>query len=138
MIAIPGSRFYEVSFNDCKLSGVNRTQAYWPAFNLTTELQLNKSILTDSSFHGLKLHELKMVDCRLYEVDFSECDLAGSVITGCDLSGSLFNNTNLRSADFSDSRNFNINVLKNPLVNAKFSRQEAVILLEILGIELVD
>lgn len=79
-----------------------------------------------------------MVDCRLYEVDFRECDLAGSVITGCDLSGSLFNNTNLRSADFSDSRNFNINVLKNPLVNAKFSRQEAVILLESLGIELVD
>ncbi|EBR4569375.1 pentapeptide repeat-containing protein, partial [Salmonella enterica] len=130
--------FHEVSFHECKISGVDWTQAHWPEFNLYSELFFNKSILTNSSFLGLKLHDLKIIDCRLHEVDFRECDLTSSEITGCDMSGSLFNNTNLRSTNFSDSWGFNINVLQNSVIKAKFSRQEALVLLECLGIELVD
>lgn len=35
---IPNSRFHEVSFNECKLSGVDWTQAHWPEFNLSKNI----------------------------------------------------------------------------------------------------
>lgn len=135
---IIGTRFYEVDFNECKLSGIDWTRAHWPTFNLDPELRFSKSILTHCAFFGLKLQGVKMEQCSLHEVDFRESDLSGSEITGCDLAGSLFHNTNLRGTDFTDSWNFQIDVMNNLIAGAKFSRQEAVALLESLGIELVD
>lgn len=138
VIELCASRFHEVSFNECKLSGIDWTLAYWPTFNLDPELHFSKSILTNASFHGLKLHGVRMEECKLHEVDFRECDMAGAFLTGCDLAGSLFNHTNLRAVDFTDSWDFRIDVLNNTVTRAKFSRQEAISLLESLGIELVD
>lgn len=135
---IIASRFNDVSFNECKLSGIDWTRAHWPAFNLAPELQFTKSVLTNASFFGLTLRGLKMEECRLNEVDFRECDLSGAEIIRCDLAGSLFSNTNLQAADFTDSWDFQIDVLNNAVARAKFSRLEAVSLLASLGIELVD
>lgn len=135
---ISWSTFYEVAFNECKLSGIDWTRAQWPTFNLDPELQFTQCLLTNASFQGLKLNGLRLDECKLHEVDFRECDLANATITGCDLAGSLFNNTNLRAADFTDSWNFTIDVMHNTVARAKFSRLEAVNLLEGLGIELVD
>jgi fluoroquinolone resistance protein len=58
-------------------------------------------------------------------------------MTDCDFSQSLFMRTNLESVDFTDSYNFNIDVLENRVNKAKFSRFEALNLLNSLGIELV-
>ncbi|CAX54008.1 pentapeptide repeat-containing protein [Erwinia pyrifoliae] len=138
LMEISASRFHQVSFHECKLSGVDWTRAYWPTFNLDPGLHFNKSILTDASFFGLKLPGVKMNECKLHEVDFRECDLAGAEITECDLYGSLFNHTDLSAVDLTDSWDFRIDVLNNSVAGAKFSRQEAVTLLESLGIELVD
>lgn len=138
VVDLSWSKFYEVAFNECKLSGTDWTRADWPAFNLDPELSFTKSILTNATFLGLKLQGLKMEECKLHDVDFRECDLSGSAITGCDLAGSLFNQTSLRAADFTDSWGFNINVLQNTVTGAKFSRPEAMSMLESLGIELVD
>ncbi|MFB5171172.1 pentapeptide repeat-containing protein [Erwinia amylovora] len=138
LMEIPASRFNHVSFHECKLTGVDWTQAYWPAFNLDPGLHFNKSILSHASFFGLKLPGMKMEECKLHEVDFRECDLAGAEMTECDLYGSLFNHTDLSAADFTDSWDYRIDVLNNTVARAKFSRQEAVTLLESLGIELVD
>ncbi len=133
-----GSRFYEVDFNECKLTGIDWTRAQWPSFNLDPELRFNKSILTHSAFFGLRLQGLKLDQCLLHAVDFREADLRGAKITGSDLAGSLFHNTDLRAADFTDSWDFHIDVMNNLIVKAKFSRLEALSLLESLGIELVD
>ncbi|PHM61955.1 pentapeptide repeat-containing protein [Xenorhabdus ishibashii] len=138
VIEIPDTRFYEIYFNECKLSGIDWTRAIWPNFNLDFELHFTKCILTNSSFLGLKLHSLKMEECRLVDVDFRESDLSNSVLTGCDFSGSLFNKTVLRSVNFTYSWGYNIDILNNTVVKAKFSRLEALSLLESLGIELVD
>lgn len=138
VVEINGSRFNEVSFNECKLSGTDWTRAHWPAFNVDPELSFTKCILTNASFLGLTVQGLKLTECRLHEVDFRECDLSAAKIISCDLAGSLFNSTNLRGADFTDSWDFHIDVLNNTLAKAKFSRQEALSLLESLGIELVD
>ncbi|AYA41995.1 pentapeptide repeat-containing protein [Xenorhabdus nematophila] len=138
VIEIPDTRFYEIYFNECKLSGIDWTNANWPTFNLDFELNFTKCILTNSSFLGLKLHNLKMEECRLVDVDFRECDLSNSVLTGCDFLGSLFNLTILRSVNFTDSWDYSIDVLNNTVTKAKFSKLEALSLLENLGIELVD
>lgn len=138
VMEIFASCFHQVSFDQCKLSGIDWTQAYWPTFNLHPGLYFSKSILTNASFHSLNLHGVKMDQCKLHEVDFRECDLAGAAFIACDLAGSLFNHTNLRAADFTDSCDFAINVLNNSVTGAKFSRLQALDLLESLGIELVD
>lgn len=135
---VTDSRFYEIYFNECKLSGIDWTRAVWPEFNPDFELHFKKCLLNNASFFSLKLNNLNMEECRLIDADFRESDLSGSVLTGCDFAGSLFNNTILRYVDFTDSWDYNINILNNTVARAKFSRLEALILLESLGIELVD
>ncbi|ERM13212.1 pentapeptide repeat-containing protein [Pantoea ananatis] len=132
------SRFFGVHFNECKLTGIDWTTAYWPDFYLDHELHFQKCILASGSFFGLRLQGLKMEACKLTEVDFRECDLTGATLTESDLTGSLFNHTVLRGADLRESWNYAINIFHNTVDKAKFSRLEAVCLLESLGIELVD
>lgn len=138
VMEMTGSRFNDVSFSECKLIGTDWTRAYWPAFNLDPELSFSQCILTNASFFGLTLQGLKLSECRLHDVDFRECDLSGAEVTSCDLAGSLFSHTNFQAADFTDSWGFAIDVLNNTVAGAKFSRTEAMSLLESLGIELVD
>ncbi|MDN8542586.1 pentapeptide repeat-containing protein [Erwinia sp. BC051422] len=138
VMEMPDSRFNEVIFTECKLSGTDWTRAYWPAFNLDHELRFTQCLLSNASFFGLTLQEVKMMECQLHDVDFRECDLSKAEILNCDLAGSLFNRTNLQAADLTDSRDFSINVLNNSVAGATFSRLEALSLLESLGVNLVD
>lgn len=138
LVKFPSSRVFEVNFVECKLVGVDWTKASWPSFNITSQIKFVKCILNDSSFFGLTLNELKLNECKLHEVDFRECDLMNSSMINCDFENSLFMRTNLQNVDFTDSCNFNINLLENNLSQAKFSRFEALSLLHSLGIELVD
>ena len=138
MIKIPRSRFFEVDFVECKLVGVDWTRAYWPSLHLDSELKFTKCILNDSSFFGLTLNELKLDDCKLHEVDFREGDFSNSSLIYCDFTNSLFMRTNLHNVDFTDSCNFNIDVLENKISEAQFSRYEALNLLDSLGIKLID
>jgi hypothetical protein len=50
----------------------------------------------------------------------------------------LFGKTNLVSADMTEALNYNIDLHENNIKNAKFSRYEAMRLLDCLEIELVD
>lgn len=132
------SRLSELEFIDCKLVGSDWTQADWPVYRRDAELTFKRCIMNDNSFFGLTLHGLKVADCKLHDADFRESDLTESVMTGCDFTNALFQRTNLNEADLTDSTAFNINVLENKVTDAKFSRFEALALLESLGIELVD
>lgn len=138
LIKIPHSHFFEVDFIDCKLVGIDWTRAYWPSFNLCSELKFSRCILNDSSFFGLSLSELELDECKLHEVDFREGDFSNSLMTYCDFTNSLFMRTNLQNVDFTESNNFTIDVLENRISKAKFSRYEALSLLGSLGIELLD
>ena len=55
-----------------------------------------------------------------------------------DFAGSLFNEINLAGADFTEASNCDIDVLNNGIRKAKFTRYEALDLLDSLGIELID
>lgn len=79
-----------------------------------------------------------MEGCKVHNVDFRDGDFSEANFTYSDFTGSLFSNTNLSGADFSEATDYDIDVLHNKIKHAKFSRFEAVRLLEGLEIELVD
>lgn len=138
LLKVPYTRFFEVGFTECKLIGVDWTKANWPSFHLDADIQFSQCLLNDSSFFELTLHELKVEQCKLKDVDFRGGDFTDSAITYCDLSGSLFMRTNLQGVDFTESTGFSIDLLENKLNRAKFTRLEALALLDSLDIELVD
>ncbi|MDO8862726.1 pentapeptide repeat-containing protein [Haliea sp. E1-2-M8] len=135
---LPNTRLFGVTFKETKLIGVDWAKANWPVFHLDFELDFDRCIMNDSSFFGLTLNELMLVECKLHDVDFREGNFAGSAMTYCDFTQSLFTRTNLRNVDFSESTGYAINVLNNEVEGARFSRHEALSLLESLGIVLVD
>ena len=132
------SRFNEVVFDECKMIGVDWTRAYWPNLTLSAPIKFTQCILNDSSFFGLGLDEMVIEGCKAHDVDFREGKFKGADFSYTDFSNSLFNNTNLSAADFTEASNYSIDIHSNAIRGAKFSRSEAVSLLDSLGIELVD
>ena len=132
------SRFLDVTFHESKLVGINWTRGAWPSMGLNSPLQFHKSILNDCSFFGLAMRELIMEDCKVHQADFREGDFSRAKFSYTDFTGSLFGKTNLTEADFSEATAYDIDVYQNTLTGAKFTRYEAVRLLESLGLELVD
>lgn len=128
--------FFDIIFEECKLIGVNWTQATWPSIKLSCPFKFYQCILNDSSFLGLSLREIVMIECKAHDVDFREADCLDADFTYTDFTNSLFNKTNLYHADFSESTNYNINVLLNEIKKAKFTLPDAINLLNCLDIEL--
>lgn len=138
LVKIHYSKFTDVTFRDSKLVGVDWTKVAWN--NLATEAPVSfyRSILNDCSFFGLSLQELIIEECKAHHVDFREGDFNTANFTHTDLTASLFGNTQLAGADFSEATNYDINVYQNDIKGAKFSRFDAIRLLESLEIELVE
>ena len=138
LINLPYTRLFGLAFVECKLVGVDWTRATWSEYHRDFEISFRQCILNDSSFFGLTLHSLVLDNCKVQDVDFREGDFSTAVMIYSDFTHSLFMRTNLQGADFTDASQYSINVLENQLQGAKFSKHEAVYLLESLGIELVD
>ncbi len=138
LISVLYTRLFAVGFLECKLVGIDWTRATWSAYHKDFEISFRQCILNDSSFFGLTLQGLVLDECRVHDVDFREGDFSQAVMTYSDFTHSLFMRTNLQSANFTEATQYSINVLENKLQGAKFSKFEAVYLLESLGIELVD
>ncbi|MFP2770232.1 pentapeptide repeat-containing protein [Oceanisphaera sp. KMM 10153] len=138
LVALPYTMLFDVAFSDSKLLGVDFTRVSWPVYHLDHELRFYQCILNDASFFGLTLNELVLEECKLHDVDFREGNFAQARMMGSDFTHSLFMRTNLQGADFSDATDYAINVLENRVQGARFSRYEALGLLECLGIELMD
>lgn len=137
-IKVKNSKFAEVEFVDCKIIGVNWIDAYWRGLVLSEALVFNRCMLNSSSFYGLTLEKMVMIECRAHYVDFREANLKGANFSHTDLRDSLFNNTNLSHANFKEAENYDINIKNNLIKNATFCRYEAVSLLSSLGINLID
>ncbi|MFT4822756.1 MAG: fluoroquinolone resistance protein [Halioglobus sp.] len=132
------SKYSDVCFRDSKLIGIDWTKVSWPKFLFGSPFKFYKSILNDCSFYGLSLHDLVLEECKAHNVDFREGDFRNSNFTYTDLSGSFFANTNLSGADFSEATDYDIDIYQSTIEKAKFTRFEAVRLLDSLKIELVD
>ena len=138
LISVPYTRFFAISFLECKVVGVDWTRANWSAYHKDFEFSFRQCILNDSSFFGLTLQALVLDECKVHDVDFREGDFSHALMTYSDFTHSLFMRTNLQSANFAESTQYSINILENQVKGAKFSKHEAVYLLESLGIELLD
>lgn len=130
--------FFATVFDESKVIGINWTTATWSNLKLSSPISFNKCILNDSSFVGLCLKEIAIVECKAHEVDFREADCEKANLTFTDFTNSLFNKTNLSQADFTEATNYQINLFFNEIKKAKFSLPEATNLLRCLDIEIVD
>lgn len=138
LLQVPDSSFSALQFADCKIVGVDWTRARWGSAALSEPFSFLRSALNHSTFIGLALPRLQVIECSCREVDFREADLREADFAGTDLEASLFQHTGLTHADFSRARNYHINPAENSLRGAKFALPEAMALLYGLEIELVD
>jgi fluoroquinolone resistance protein len=138
LIQVPGSRFTTTRFEDCKVVGVNWAEAEWPEARLANPIGFFRSAISHSTFIGLSLRGIQIVDCVAMDVDFREADLGQADFGGTDLSQSLFGNTDLAEADLSRARNYRIDPAHNSLWQARFSLPEAMSLLHSMDIVLVE
>jgi len=138
VVTVKGTRFNAVEFEECKLVGIDWTRAAWPNLQLSSPLSFIRCLVNDSVFFGLHLSELKLVACKAHDVDFRDGNFADADFSGTDFSYSQFHSTNLSRANFTDAVNYAIDLRINILKGARFSRMEAVALLESLDIELGD
>lgn len=132
------SKLSEVVFRSCKLRGVDWGRVSWPRVLFSSPVEFSECLLDDSSFYGLALPDLTLEGCRLCRVDFREADLSGANLQGADLSKAQFSKTVLAKADFRGAENYSIDIFSNRIGAAKFSRYEAMSLLDSLDIELSD
>jgi uncharacterized protein YjbI with pentapeptide repeats len=110
----------------------------WPNIATFSPLKFVGCILNSATFFGLNLDEIVIKDCKAHDVDFREGSFCNSDFSFTDFTNSLFSHTNLSGTDFTEAVNYRIDLNFNQIKGAKFSRYEAVSLLEGLEIELVD
>jgi RimJ/RimL family protein N-acetyltransferase len=138
IIKIKGCSFSNVKFVDSKIAGVNWTEGAWPKIKLLCPIHFTKCDISHSTFFGMNLREVSIIECRANNVDFREADLTKANLTYSDFAESLFINSNLTEADFSYAENYRVDVTTNKTTKAKFMLPEAIALLYGLDIELVD
>lgn len=138
MLTVKGCSFFDVIFEESKAIGINWTQAAWSRIKLNSPFKFYKCILNNSSFYGLCVKEMDMIECKAKEVDLRAADCSKSNFTYTDFANSLFGNSNLSETDFSEAINYNIDIFNNVIKKAKFSLPEAMNLLNSLDIELVE
>ncbi len=136
MAHIAGTLFSDVVFSDSKLMGINWTTARWPQIKLITSIGFYRCNINHSSFFELSLIEIIIESCKAQNVDFRGADLSHGKLTGTDFEKTLFQHTKLKSADLTDSINYNIDPMQNEIKKAKFSFPEAIALLNHFDIEI--
>lgn len=138
LVKIKDATFSDVYIEECKVVGVDWTVVSWSEYVLVSPLKFHKCVINDSSFFGLSLEDIEIQDCKAHDVDFREGNFSGADFSYTDFTNSLFNKTNLSDTDFTEATNYDVDINFNEVSRAKFSRFEAVRLLESLDIELVD
>ncbi|NIV28864.1 MAG: pentapeptide repeat-containing protein [Anaerolineae bacterium] len=130
--------FTAVKFIDSQVIGVNWTEASWPAVGLFHAIGFERCALSHSTFIGLGLRRVEMVDCLAHNADFAEADLSQANCTGTDFEGSRFLHTDLTEADFTRATNYAIAPNLNVLRKTRFALPEAMALLYGLDIILAE
>lgn len=124
------TRLQEVTFYECKCMGVDFTLCD-PQF---LHLNFDHCQLRGCNFTEMPLKRIRLTGCQVRECHFVQSDMREGVFTESNFEGSLFHKTRLEKADFREAISYQINPENNPLKGAKFSKLEALSLLEGFGI----
>jgi fluoroquinolone resistance protein len=119
------SRLQNVSFFDCKLLGLNFSQA----IDFALELHFENCNMDYVSFDRKKLNKSSFKNCRLHNANFMQADLSKSTLINCDLLEAHFSATNLNTVDFTSNNNFLIDPEQNSIKKTKFAVQQLPALL---------
>ena len=125
-------------FISCKMIGIDWTMCDWKSLLSSSPIEFRECILNDSNFFGLTLERLMIKKCSVKDVDFRSGSFTGGDFSSSDFKGAWFENTKLEYVDFTDATNTQINIKTNHLKGSIFSRDEALFLLETMGIVLVE
>jgi uncharacterized protein YjbI with pentapeptide repeats len=123
-VSFNNSRLIDVSFKNSKVIGID-----WGKADLLRSINFIDSTLNYSSFRMLKLPKIKMENCEAKEVEFIESDLSLGSFQGTDFTKAIFSKTNLNGANFTEAKNYYIDVTNNKVRKAHFSLPEALNLL---------
>jgi uncharacterized protein YjbI with pentapeptide repeats len=151
---LKGKIFVECTFRSCDLSLANTTRTSWrgvrfehckllglrfdQCHTFLLELAFDTCILDLASFHGLRLKNTVLSNCRLRETDLSGADLSGASFAGCDLGGAVFDGTILEGADMRTAQHYSIDPATNKIRKARFTRDGLEGLLHRSGIIISD
>lgn len=113
------SSFKEVEFINTKAVGVK----FYEIDSFLFKINFNGCQLDLASFYQLKMNNFSFVNCSLKDVDFTEADLQHTKFDSCDFQGAVFDTTNLQHANFETAENFTIDMEKNLLKGAFFSKE---------------
>jgi fluoroquinolone resistance protein len=128
-IQVLNSIFRDVAFSECKVMGVNFSNA-----DTLVDMKFTECLMDLCVFQNLEIKGSQFIKSSLKEVDFAECNLENSIFTGSDLKEAVFNNSNLMKANFLTAFNYSIDIRFNEIKKAKFDLPEAVSLLRSLDI----
>ncbi len=117
MLPLSRSVLNNVTFNDCKLIGVNFSSCENGFFSVS----FKKCKLDFSLFTNKKMVKTLFDDCSLKSVDFSGCVLTGSHFQHSDLDSTVFSQTKLDQVNFLTAYNFTIDPENNLVKKARFS-----------------
>jgi fluoroquinolone resistance protein len=129
LIKLNGSYFRNSIFIGSKLVGID-----WTELSKTFSTDFKDCVMNFSNFSMMNLKKTKIVNCIAHEVSFADSNMTECDCKMTDFAGSIFSKTNLTRADFSNARNYAIDVRNNDVTKAKFSLPEALTLLETLGV----
>lgn len=109
----------EIHFINCKMLGLH----FEYCKNFLFAAKFENCNLDFSSFYQLMIKNVEFIECSLKSVDFTEANMSGINIQNCDLFEAIFDRTNIEKTDFRTAKNYAIDLNKNKVKKAKFSRQ---------------
>ena len=136
LLDVEACTFVEVSIEGSKAGGIDWTRARWPDLRLLSGLRFAASDLSYSTFLGMHIPKIEMVDCKAIGADFRDTCLKGADLAGTDFGEALFANADLRQANFVGAKNYQIDPRENQVADAVFELPEALSLLYCLGVKI--
>jgi fluoroquinolone resistance protein len=127
-------KFKEVHLRNSTFVGSKLVGIDWTGVSKTFSVDFRDCVLNLSNFSAMNLKKRKIINCLAREVSFAESNMTECDCKLTDFAGSVFSKTNLTKADFTDARNYTIDVRANTIAKMKLSLPEALSLLETLGI----
>jgi len=125
-INLTNSSLQDSSFSQCKMLGLRFDTCNAFGFSVTFETcQLSHAVFT-----AMNLKNCRFENCELLHVDFTESVLSDVVMRKCSLDGATFDRTRLENTDLRNSTGFRIDPENNFIKGARFSREEAIHLLD--------
>ena len=124
LVKVTDTSFIDVEFSNCKMIGIDWTEAIKPLSFAFDACKLNSSI-----FIEMDIRNTKMTNCEIHDIDFDSANLTKVQLNNSDLKGCKFLNTDLSFADLSGAINYDINPNRNKLKKTKFTLPEALSLM---------